>query len=857
MGFVVWGASGSETSKIRRWDVRRFAALIALGSCVVLLLAGCGTTPSPQVAIPTLTPSPPSPTPTSAPPEPIGAQEMAQILAGTDVPALDLPDRQARIGTGRPLPRTLSGPVPDYAVGDVVRFSYADPSSGMIRPVPAELCYLTDHAYVWVETGVEVDQVALAQAAERFENQIYPTVRDLFGEEWSPGVDNDPRISLLHLTGLAESSIGEFGSGDEYTDAVVPGSNQREMFYVGLDGVVIGDDEHMGILAHEFQHMVQWNTPGNEAHWLDEGLAQLAERAVGYATVQTGYDFLRQSRTQLNSWVQGRDDENRHYGAAYLYLLYLWERLGDDFLRTLARHPAEGLPSVNVALAVEGAELTADDLFADWIVANYLDDPALADGRYSYRSEELGPVCPRQRYTALPVRETRSIPQYAAEYIEIKGQGQFAVDFRGATEAALIPAAAHGGHSFWWSNRGDEAEMSLTRAFDLSGLEEATLEFWAWHDIEQPAEEFACVGVSTDSGVTWSYPSPEGAPRSPYYPCYTGISGGGSEPEWVKQEMDLSSYAGEEILLRFEYVTDGWYNRPGFAVDDVAIPELDYVHDAEDGEDGWEGAGFVRTSNVVAQNWALWLVTPGDEVTVQRLDVAADGTAHAEVALTGGAETATLIVGAMAPGTAEEARYELEIAGALTSGSPPTPTEAGVLFRDAFDDVCSGWGSYSDGQVSSGYADGGLYLELADPAGSRLVVPGRDFTDVVIEVDSEGAGPAMDNSWGVLCRFQDHDNHYRFEIGNDGLYAITAMVNGGAVPLAGWAESGAINRGPGAVNHLTVTCDGDLLRLGVNGRVLAEATDTTFATGDVGLIASSYSQGGARTLFDNLVVRQP
>lgn len=835
--------------------MKKSALLLVSLALLVLGASACGQgqppTPSPEVYTPTS--APPTPTATAVASGRISSQEMAQILARVDVPSYDKVDRKVRLGIlSQPVPRTVAGPAMTYSVGDVANFLYVDTTTGERRTVPAELRCITDHTYMWFESGAVIDQSALTKAAGRFDDEIYDTVRDYFGEEWSPGVDNDPRISILHLSGMGQY-MALFGTGDEFTLEVDQNSNQREMIYVNLDGLVIGDDSYLGMLAHEFQHMIQWNVEGNEAHWFDEALSQLGERLAGFDTVDTHSGFLLQSRIQLNDWVAEPGGELPHYGGAYLYALYLWERLGDDFVRTLARHPGESLASVDAALAEQGLDLTADDLFAYWIVANYVDDPTLADGRYGYEYETLGPICPRQRYAALPVDETRTVPQYAAEYIEVEGQGDLTIDFKGATEARLVPAEAHSGYSFWWSHRGEEAETNLTRAFDLSGLERATLQFWTCYDIKETGN-FACVSVSTDGGETWSFPSGKQAAHGPFYPCYTASSGTGREPQWVLDEIDLSPYAGQEILLRFEYITESWPTGPGFAVDDVAIPELDYTYDAETGDDGWEAAGFVRTSNAVPQSWALQMVTPGDQTTVERLHVADDGTARGQFTLGNGVRKAALIIGATAPVTREEASYEIRISGQL-AGVPPA--EPDVLLQDNFGDPCGPWETYSDGIVEKGYADGGYVMEAKTPAQFLWTKAGQDFTDVVIDVDTTQEVPAVDNGWGVICRYQDDGNFYFFEITNDGFAQLTAFVKGQQVSLVNWTATGAIRQGQGAANHLRATCSGDRLALEVNGQAVAEVRDSKFNRGDVGLIAATGSQAGARILFDDFVVRRP
>jgi immune inhibitor A len=801
----------------------------------------------------------PSPTATPTSPPPISPQEMAQILAGEEVPEHDVVTRMVQIGVLMPpVSRTISGTPRAYALGDTENFNFIDAfnPSALPRTARAELRYVTDHAYIWVEVGANVDQAALATAAENFENQIYPTVRDFFGEEWSPGVDQDIRISMLHMPNLGNASA-LFSSSDEYTSQVRPGSNQREMLYVNLDGLTIGSDSHLAMLAHEFQHMVQWNNPGNESHAFDEGLAQLSELLCGFEDTVPIVDFQKRCDTQLNAWVEGRADENRYYAANYLFAVYLWERLGDDFIRALSRHPGESLNSINATLIEQGRELDVNDLFADWIVANYLDDTTLADGRYGYRSEQVGSMCPRVRPGELPMQETRTMPQYSAEYIEIEGRGQVAFDFEGATTASLMPADAHSGHSFWWSNRGDDADMTLTRSFDLAGLDEATLRYWSWYDIQTPTEEFACVAVSTDDGETWVFPNTKQASQGPFYPCYAGVSGGGSQPHWVADEIDLTPYSGKKILVRFEYLTESWFNKPGFAVDDIEVPELDYTYDVESGNDGWEGAGFVRTSNRVPQGWALYLITMGRQVVVQQLEVSENGRAHADVALEEDGDKAVLVVGAMAPATKEEAQYQLRISGDLAGRATPIPLEAGVLFADDFSDVCSGWATSEDAQQVSGYVDGAYFLEVKTISASTWSQPGLDFSDISIDVDTTQHVSAVDNSWGVVCRYQDASNYYGFEISNDGFYTINARVNGQLTSLVEWTASGTINRGQAAANQITVTCNGDLLSLSVNGQLLTQVRDGSLTHGDIGFIASTYSRGGARLLFDNLVIRQP
>jgi immune inhibitor A len=618
-----------KDTRMHAWRFPSRAALAILSFFCSLMFAACSnqsmtlsTTPTPS---PTNTPTP-SPTPT---PPRIEPDAMAEILASVEIPAYDPIDYYTRYGLEEPQPRTLMGTPLPYKVGDIRKYSYYP--MGEWTVIDTKLRYETEHAYMWVDVNIPVEQAKLARAGTIFENEIYPTVRDYFGEECSPGVDKDIHIWILHLQDPAMSPAW-FSPKDEYVNGVFYRSNLHEMIYINLAYRNIGSTEYFATLAHEFQHMVQWNNPGNETRALNEGLSQLAEVICGYPNDHRY--FIWNPKTQLNTWTNAVDKMTDHYGVTYLFSLYLWERLGDDFIRALARHPSEGFMGINATLSELYYPFTVDDLFSDWIVANYLDDPSLADGRYGYLNENLSTIIPKYRYLILPAHETISIPQYSAEYIEYQGQGDIAIDFQGSTEVNLLPTQAHSGHSFWWSNRSHDAEINLTRS----------------------------VPTSYDGGNTWHTESAGIAtPYDSIFACYTGISGEGVQPEWVLEEIDIGHLEGKDALVRFDYVIESDENRPGFAIDDITIPELGYAYDAEADDDGWEGVGFVRTSNVVPQNWVIHLLTLGNRLGIQHLEVAPDGTAHAKVVLGDGVEKIVLIVGAMAPSTTEPAQFEFSL----------------------------------------------------------------------------------------------------------------------------------------------------------------------------------------------------
>ena len=843
--------SGQRSVHLNRtFSTRVLAALLACAAG----LASCEPASTP---VPATSPAPPTqaPPPTeAAPPTPEPpAADLTRLVVEAELPPYDPIAWKLALGLVEgPVERTNADP-PSYAEGSVASFFVTDEQSETgYRQLEAELLYMNDTVGMWVELGIEVDRAALRDAADRFASEIVPTVRSIFGQEWSPGVDNDPRLSILHVPFLKYAS-GQFDPIDEYPQEFEPYSNQREMFYVSLADFEVGDPQYMATLAHEFQHMIQWNTGSSAGYWLFEGLAQLAERLAGFDLVANDAEFLAKTGTQLNAWSASPTENLPYYGASYLFSLYLWEQWGEDLIRELARHPLGGMAAVRQILAARGTDL--DAVFADWTVANLLDDPSLMGGRFGYTQERLRPACPRIRVSELPFEFEGTLAQYSAQYLIMDGTGQIELEFQGLPEVGAIADSAHSGDRFWWSNRGDNSHMTLTRAFDLTGLEAATLEYWTWYDIE-PFADFGYITISGDGGESWEFLEGEAMAfdrEFDFGPNYTGVSGGGVAPEWVEDRIDLSAYIGGEVLVRFEYVTQTSFTGYGWAIDDIALPELGYQHDAEADAGGWEGHGFVRTPQALKQKWALHLVQPGE---VRRLEVGEDGLARASLSLAPDQDAATLVVAAMAPRTKVEASYRLSLAGSASLSARPE-TAPGLAYQDDFSDLCSGWGIDETSDYAYGYQDGKFFMDLPVPNVVAVSNAGLSFVDAMIEVDTAQDSTAGDNIWGVICRYLDFDNYYEFDISNDGYFAIFALLDGEFVPLQDWTPTQSIGSGDGATNQLAVSCVGETLSLAVNGVQLASVTDSRLTTGDIGFTAGTYETGGARITFDDLRVATP
>jgi immune inhibitor A len=612
------------------------ATAIALLLFLALTVASCNGGNGAQSPSPSATTSPPVVTQTV---EPTTTPE-----AGSQPPGRDLIDLARRFrGLPPDAPRLARQTPYSYQTGDRETFTLVDLNTPKLVQISATVRYISDHAYFFVEDGVSASDSALQSVAQDFESIVYPTVHADFGSEWTPGVDSDPRITILHAN--LRGAYGYFSAGDEYSLAAVPYTNEREMLYLAASALGSPGPRYNALVAHELQHLVHWNADPDEDTWVSEGLSQVAAEAVGGGSDWLGL-FLQAPDTQLNLWPV--DNPRIHYAASELFFSYLLQRFGGfQNASRLLQEPADGIAGVDAYLQPFGA--TFRDVFADWVIANYLDAD---EGPYSHPGIDAR-VTDVTRIN-LAGNGSGTVAQFAADYFHVDPPGDRATfSFDGsATVSNGVPQ--HDG-AFWWSGRGDAIDSRLTREFDLTGVASATLRFSAWWDTEL-GWDYGYVAASTDGGRSWtalrgSRTSDYDPVQSAYGPGYTGQSGG-----WVDEQMDLTPFAGQKVLLRFELVNDDSTDLTGFAVDDIEIPEIGF-RDTADSDAGWQVEGFRQVQGPLAQQFIVQVIPDGDQPTVRRVGL--DTHNHADVELGG---PATIVISGATEDTAEPSSYAWSLA---------------------------------------------------------------------------------------------------------------------------------------------------------------------------------------------------
>lgn len=594
------------------------------------------------------------------------------LLEDTEVPINDLLQLAERLEGKENIPQTVAGPPAPLQVGtqDVMWVTNVDTNEN--SQINVTLRYVTDHLYFWIEDGIQYDENDLAKLATTFEEKIYPTNREFFGSEWTPGVDNDPHLYVIYADGLGFGLAGYFSSADEYHPLAHEYSNAHEAFVLNADNLWLSGDFTLGVLAHEFQHMIHWNMDRNETSWLNEGFSELAAFINGYDVGGFDYLFTRNPDLQLNDWPNDQGATSPHYGAGFLFVTYFLDRFGEEATQALVAHPDNGMSSVDAVLTdleitdyLTGEPIKADDVFVDWVLANFVQDASVADGRYIYHNYSSAPStsstesihgCPSEVVT-------RDVHQYGADYISIKCSGNYNLHFEGSVEVGLLPADPYSGEYAFWSNKGDESNMTLTRNFDFSDHDGSlTLTYWTWYDLEEDYD-YLYLEASLD-GEHWQIlTTPSGTPEDPsgnsYGWAYNGLSGG--DGQWIQEKVDISQFSGQEVQLRFEYVTDAAVNGEGLLLDDVAIPEVDYFADFEQDSGGWQAAGFVQIRNSLPQFYRLALIHFGDTTSVEFVSLSADNVVDIPLEFSEDVDEIILVVSGTTRYTRQNAAYRFEI----------------------------------------------------------------------------------------------------------------------------------------------------------------------------------------------------
>lgn len=142
--------------------------------------------------------------------------------------------------------------------------------------------------------------------------------------------------------------------------------------------------------------------------------------------------------------------------------------------------------------------------------------------------------------------------------------------------------------------------ITLSQMIELPETPYANLSFWAKWEIEA-GWDYVQLLIKQSGSLSWTplagkYTKAGNSNQLPGQPLYDGSS------SWVKEEIDLTPFAGTAFQLRFVLTSDGSVTEDGFYFDDMKIVMLNVETALPETS---AGTGFVLFPNPAAQSVTL------------------------------------------------------------------------------------------------------------------------------------------------------------------------------------------------------------------------------------------------------------
>ncbi|UOR11163.1 immune inhibitor A domain-containing protein [Halobacillus amylolyticus] len=498
-----------------------------------------------------------------------------------------------------------------------------------------------EHVEIWVANDLSfgegdprdphvVTQEQVNKMAAEFDSNIYPKATDFFGMPDSLDGTN----AQLEDLGLVPEGYYE-GDGDKVMIHVsnIPDENFNNpdypFFVAGFfwqtlenytDRNIISIDSadweerlestFFATTIHELQHLIHADNDGDETTWLNEGMSTFSEFLGGYGLGTNSINFLLDHpENSLTSWDEHVNaatgpETIADYALVQLFTVYNYERFGQEFIRHVAVDEENSIASFEQAYKDFGLNVTFNEVYQDFSTALVVDDDKFKGGKYGFENIDLREIPVEDgsergftvNFEKAKTYEKDGVPAWGTDFKEFNfapNQNVENFKFNGIDflplqwESVQDPLGSD--DQVYWAGKGNELDNKMIFDADLTGVNEATLTFDNFIDIEE-RWDFGMVQVSTDNGETWTSLENENTRSDVVENGYPTIKENvpgftGHYEDFQKEAFDLSEYAGEEVLISFRYLTDWGYNDSGWFIDDISIPEIGLSYDGTSTED--------------------------------------------------------------------------------------------------------------------------------------------------------------------------------------------------------------------------------------------------------------------------------
>ncbi len=267
---------------------------------------------------------------------------------------------------------------------------------------------------IYVETGSN----SFESLKNEFDNKIWPSNEEAFG---TVGFKID--VYVYYRDGGSPESDGGGGVGGFFT-----GSRPKRVYVDSADINGWGFE----ILAHEYQHLLHHSKDANENLWINEGCADWAIIKAYGQNAGGVRSHLRYFEAYPDNDLTRFDNYPYDYGSTAAWISYLADQYGGDtFTKALISNSGNGFNGVSNVLSSLGYSDNALDAYLNWLVANYLDDTSIDEGKYGYSNLNIK-VDLEETYSSIPISDSSSVNRWGADYYKFRnGQEGFGLEFKG------------------------------------------------------------------------------------------------------------------------------------------------------------------------------------------------------------------------------------------------------------------------------------------------------------------------------------------------------------------------------------------------------------------------------------------
>jgi hypothetical protein len=332
-----------------------------------------------------------------------------------------------------------------------------------------------------------------------------------------PDVDGDGRFNILFARDLNTTSNIIYNPVNSLpAEWVANGwTNQQDLFIINTSAtpsLALNAPTYVQLVVRKFYSLlIEHNNP-SQAPWMREAQSwymwlQSQQLDIGKADFQTF--FL----TPDLSLTSNDTERNAITAVGQMFLRYVKQRFPDSIMRELFSTSGSGMDQLTNVLASHGITdlvtdnpITAQDVYADFAMTNALNAP-IGDTRFVYTmqaADGLRAATPGAQDNFSFQIPRFAVDQYGTNYLTLSATkpAQFQLTFNGVPSIPRLPMPDQPNNHFYWSGNGLYQNTSFSRAFDLSGVQSATLTFDAWHQLAE-GWNYGYVSASDDGGKTF------------------------------------------------------------------------------------------------------------------------------------------------------------------------------------------------------------------------------------------------------------------------------------------------------------------------------------------------------------------